>query len=186
MFDPAKPAGTPKARLAYIFPARDAVLIQIRLRPDLPSPQRKEAVRLVRAAVSMPDWKLPSGKGTYVVTGAPVIVSDLTDSISHGIAVLILGALVVMAVVLATVFRTRMRLLPLAVAVATAGVTFGLLALLGASLTIATIAVLPVLVGLAVDYAIQLQSRGAEKRSARATACAVRSPPSPAPGRRRC
>ena len=41
--------------------------------------------------------------------------------------------------------------------------TFGVLSALGASLTIASIAVLPVLIGLAVDYAIQLQSRIAEE-----------------------
>ena len=40
----------------------------------------------------------------------------------------------------------------------------------GASLTIASIAVLPVLVGLAVDYAIQFQSRFREEGSAEAAA----------------
>ncbi len=163
VFDAAKPAGTPKARFAYIFPGKDAALIQVRLRPELTTPERKMAIALIRAAVAMPEWKLPNGKGTYVVTGAPVIVSDLTDSISRGIAVLLVGALLVMALVLATVFRARMRLLPLAVAVAAAGITFGLLALLGAPLTIATVAVLPVLIGLAVDYAIQLQARVVEE-----------------------
>ena len=42
--------------------------------------------------------------------------------------------------------------------------TFGALSLAGASLTLATIGVLPVLIGLAVDYAIQLQSRIAEEQ----------------------
>src|SRR6185437_13240357 len=41
--------------------------------------------------------------------------------------------------------------------------TFGALSLAGASLTVASIAVLPVLVGLAVDYAIQFQSRVQEE-----------------------
>ena len=43
--------------------------------------------------------------------------------------------------------------------------TFGLLALLGGSLTMASIAVLPVLIGLAVDYAIQFQARFREARA---------------------
>ena len=166
VFDAARPAGTPKARFAYIFPAQNAALIQVRLRPDLTTPERKRAIGLIRDAVAMPDWTLPNGKGTYVVTGAPVVVSDLTDSISRGIGVLLIGSLLVMALVLAAVFRTRARLLPLAVAVAATAMTFGLLALLGASLTIATIAVLPVLIGLAVDYAIQLQSRVQEEERA--------------------
>ena len=37
--------------------------------------------------------------------------------------------------------------------------TFGLLELFGGSLTIASIATLPILIGLVVDYAIQLQAR---------------------------
>ena len=49
--------------------------------------------------------------------------------------------------------------MPLGLAVAAVAITFGLTALAGATLTIATIAVLPVLIGLAVDYAIQFQSR---------------------------
>ncbi len=31
-------------------------------------------------------WALPNGKGDYVVTGAPVIVADLTTSIMDAIA----------------------------------------------------------------------------------------------------
>ncbi|HEY5052287.1 MAG TPA: MMPL family transporter, partial [Solirubrobacterales bacterium] len=53
----------------------------------------------------------------------------------------------------------RFRLLPLALALGAAGLTFGLLSLFGGSLTMASIAVLPILIGLAVDYAIQLQAR---------------------------
>ena len=64
-----------------------------------------------------------------------------------------------MAVVLALVFRSRLRLLPLAVALAAVAITFGAMSLLGASLTMASIAVLPVLLGLGVDYAIQYQAR---------------------------
>ena len=64
-----------------------------------------------------------------------------------------------MALTLLVVFRSRLRLLPLILALAAAGITFGLLGAVGGSLTMASIAVLPVLIGLAVDYAIQLQAR---------------------------
>jgi len=163
VFDPSRPQGTPKARFAYIFPAKDSALIQVRLRPDLTEGQRDAAIALIRRAVAMPDWRLPNGKGTYVVTGAPVVVGQLTDSISRSILVLLVAALVVMAATLALVFRARLRLLPLVVAIAAAALTFGGLALAGASLTMASIGVLPVLIGLAVDYAIQLQSRVQEE-----------------------
>ena len=97
-----------------------------------------------------------------------------------------------MALTLALVFRSRLRLLPLGVALAAAAIVFGLLGLVGGSLTMASIAVLPILIGLAVDYAIQLQARfdeaapppascwGPRPRAARQQAAAPRSPP-PAP-----
>ena len=85
---------------------------------------------------------------------------------------LLVVALLVMAATLALVFRGRLRLLPLAIALAAAALTFGALSLAGASLTMASIAVLPVLIGLAVDYAIQLQSR-VEEEAARAATCAI-------------
>src|SRR3954462_5725193 len=165
VFDIDRPQGTPKARFAYIFPARDSALIQVRLRPDLTEDQRADAIALIRRAVAMPDWKLPNGKGTYVVTGAPVVVDELTGSISRSIVVLLAAALVVMALTLAAVFRTSLRLLPLVVALAAAALAFGGLALFGAPLTMASIGVLPVLIGLGVDYAIQLQSRWDERRA---------------------
>jgi predicted RND superfamily exporter protein len=163
VFDDTKGPGVPKGRFAYVFPNKDSALIQVRFRPGLSEAQRDRAIRLVREAVAMPEWKLPNGKGTYVVTGAPVVVSDLTRSISHSLIALLVGALVVMAITLALVFRAPRRLLPLLVALAAAALTFGALSVAGASLTMASIAVLPVLIGLAVDYAIQLQSRVQEE-----------------------
>ena len=163
VFDDTKPPGTPKGRFAYLFPNRDTALIQVRLRSNLSDSERADAIRQIRRAVAMPKWKLPNGKGTYAVTGAPVVVNDLTSSITGSIVKLLAAALVVMALTLGIVFRSRLRLLPLVVALAAVALTFGGLSLLGASLTMASIGVLPILIGLGVDYAIQLQSRVEEE-----------------------
>jgi uncharacterized protein len=169
VFDATKPAGTPKRKFAYLFPAAPddgrgrTALVQVRLKAGLSEARRTDAIRLIRAAVAMPDWK-PRNGATYTVTGAPVVVSDLAASIGGSLVVLLVAALLVMAATLPLVFRSRLRLLPLAIALAAAALTFGALSLAGASLTMASIAVLPVLIGLAVDYAIQLQSRVAEEQ----------------------
>jgi uncharacterized protein len=102
--------------------------------------------------------------GTYTITGVPVVVNDLASTITGSISGLLIAALLVMAATLLIVFRSRLRLLPLAIALAAAGITFGLLAVLGATLTMASIAVLPILIGLAVDYGIQFQARAQEAR----------------------
>jgi uncharacterized protein len=162
VFDSSKPAGTPKQRFAYLFPSRNAALVSVRMRAGLSESQRTRTIALIRQAVAMPQWKLKHGE-SYVVTGVPVIVSDLTDSITHSIELLLIAVLLVMAATLGLIFTGRPRLLPLAIALLAAALTFGALSLAGASLTVASIAVLPVLVGLAVDYAIQFQSRVQEE-----------------------
>ncbi|HWG08138.1 MAG TPA: MMPL family transporter [Solirubrobacteraceae bacterium] len=162
VFDSTKRAGTPKQRFAYLFPSRDAALVSVRMRAGLSESQRTHTIELIRQAVAMPQWHLRNG-GRYLVTGQPVIVSDLTDSITHSIELLLIAVLLVMAASLGLVFTGRPRLLPLAIAMLATALTFGALSLAGASLTVASIAVLPVLVGLAVDYAIQFQSRVQEE-----------------------
>ena len=164
VFDPTKPAGTPKERFAYLFPSRDTALISVRMRPGLSQQQRNRTIAEIRAAVAMPQWQLARGQG-YLVTGEPVIVSDLSKSITSSIELLLIAVLIVMAGTLGLIFLGRPRLLPLALALAAAALTFGALAAVGASLTVASIAVLPILIGLAVDYSIQFQSRVAEQLS---------------------
>ena len=151
-------AGTPKSRFAYLFPSRNAAMITIRLRPELSDEERRRAIDLFRAATEQRAFQ-PRRGAEYVVTGVPVVAEGLADAVQRSIFVLLVAALLVMAATLALVFRSRLRLLPLALAMAAAAMTFGALYLAGGDLTMASIAVLPVLIGLAVDYAIQFQAR---------------------------
>jgi uncharacterized protein len=154
----AKLPGTPKQRFAYLFPGRETALVSVRMKAGLSAAQRTRTIALIRRALAMPQWRLQHGE-RYLLTGEPVIVSDLTNSITHSIELLLAAVLLAMAAALSLVFGGRPRLLPLGIAVLAAALTFGVLAAVGASLTVAQVAVLPVLVGLAVDYAIQFQSR---------------------------
>ncbi len=161
VFDSSKGPGVPKQRFAYLFPSPNLALVSVRMRAGLSEAARTRTIGLIRQAVAMSQWRLQHG-GSYQVTGEPVIVSDLTSSISHSIELLLIAVALVMAAALGLVFSGRPRLLPLALALLASALTFGALSLAGSSLTMASIAVLPVLVGLAVDYAIQFQSRVGE------------------------
>ena len=161
VFDPSRGAGTPKARFAYLFPNSRSSVIQVRLKETLTDAQRRDAITQIRRAVAMPEWKLD--KATYTVTGAPVVLDDLADALAGSVLRLLVVALLVMAIVLALVFRSRLRIVPLLVALAAVAVVFGAMAVIGAPLTMASIAVLPVLLGLGVDYAIQFQARVEEE-----------------------
>ncbi len=172
VFASGKAPGTPKARFAYLFPNANSSLIQVRLKPGLSDAARKDAIAQIRAATKVPDLQLLNG-GRYVVTGAPVVLSDLTTKITDAIVTLLIASILVMALVLAVVFRARRRLLPLVVALGAVAITFGALSAIGASLTMASVGVVPVLIGLAVDYAIQLQARIEERAGPRATRAEV-------------
>jgi hypothetical protein len=158
VFDSTKPAGTPKQRFAYLFPSREAALVSVRLKAGLSEGARTHTIALIRQVVAMKQWRLTRG-GSYLLTGEPVIVADLTGRITHSIELLLVAVMLVMAATLSLIFRGRPWLLPLGIALLAAALTFGALSIVGASLTVAQVAVLPVLVGLAVDYTIQFQSR---------------------------
>jgi hydrophobe/amphiphile efflux-3 (HAE3) family protein len=171
VFDLARARSTPKARLAYLFPNRHSALIAVRLKPGLSESERSRAIGLIEAAVNdrtprkacaeggkpAPCFELKGG--SYVVSGAPVVVDGLAKALKDALLVLFAVALGLMVVTLLLVFQSRFRLLPLALALAAVAITFGLLALVGGSLTMASIAALPILIGLGVDYAIQFQAR---------------------------
>lgn len=166
VFD-SRTEGQPKSRFSYLFPSAESALISIRLRPELSEAERGEAIDLIRAAVSDQAFALPDTE--YVVSGVPVVVEGLAEKLSSEIFVLLFAALAVMALTLALVFGPPLRLLPLAIALASTGLVFGLLAAFGGSLTMASLAVLPILIGLAVDYAIQFQARFSEAAAAGAS-----------------
>jgi predicted RND superfamily exporter protein len=186
VFDLSRERGTPKARLSYLFPSSRSAQIAVRLKADLGEGERKRAIELIEAAVNdttprrvcaeqgkepAPCFQLDGGR--YVISGVPVVVDGLTAALKDALLLLLGVAIVVMAATLVLVFRSRFRLLPLGIALAAAALTFGLLGLLGGSLTMATIAVLPILVGLAVDYAIQFQARYDEEVEGGATGSAA-------------
>lgn len=166
LFDPgAEIPGTPRARFLPIFPTRDVGLVAMRLRAGLSAEQQKDAVGWVQQAVELDDFKLAHG-GSYVVSGSPVLVAAIADKLQHALVLLLAVGVLVMALVLALTFPERRRLQPLVLAIGTVVVVFGGTGLLGWSIDLGTIATLPVLLGLAVDYGVQLHARVEEQRKA--------------------
>jgi uncharacterized protein len=163
VFDESKPAGTPKERFGYLFPNKDAAQIIVRLRPEMTDAERHDAIGLFKRAVEDPRFALSDG--SYVVTGAPVVIDAGARELRNQTLLLLGVAGLVMALTLLLILPRPLRLLPLAVAMSAGAMTLGLVALFGGSLTVGAIAMLPVLVGLAVDYAIQFQARFNEARA---------------------
>ncbi|MEX2449050.1 MAG: MMPL family transporter, partial [Solirubrobacterales bacterium] len=171
VFDLRRERGTPKARLSYLFPNGRSAQIVLRLRPGLSEAERRRALETIRAAVHDPTPRrackfrgepepcFQLQGGSLTISGVPVVVDAVAGALADALRTLLIIAVAVMALALIAVFRSRFRLLPLALALAAAAIAFGFFRLFGGALTLASIAVLPILIGLAVDYAIQLQAR---------------------------
>jgi hydrophobe/amphiphile efflux-3 (HAE3) family protein len=100
-----------------------------------------------------------------LATGPPVLLKDINDYLQGGMATLGGLAVLVMTVILSFVFRVRSRLLSLVVVALGALTTFGIMGYVGIALSLVTISGFPILIGLAVDFAIQVQSRFEEEVS---------------------
>lgn len=101
--------------------------------------------------------------GKVLVTGAPVLLKDINDYLRGGILSLGSIAVVIMIIILLVFFDVRWRLLPLAVVLVGVVWAFGMAGYLGIPLSIVTIAGLPVMLGVGVDYAIQMHARVEEE-----------------------
>jgi len=97
------------------------------------------------------------------ITGSPIYLGDINDYLQGGMLTLGAAALVVMAVILALIFRVRWRLLPLLAVFVGVLWAFSLLGLIGIDLSLVTISGLPILIGLGIDFAIQIHNRVEEE-----------------------
>ncbi len=148
---------SPKPRLSYLFPNSESAQIVLRLRDDLTDAERSEAIGLIREAAEDPSTRLD--RVDYVVSGSPVVFEGLAGAFQAGILILAAVALVLMSIALAVVFGSAWRLLPLALALAGVAIASGVLRLAGGSISLAAIGAAPILIGLTVDYAVQIQAR---------------------------
>ena len=94
-----------------------------------------------------------------LVTGAPVLLKDINDYLRGGILSLGAIAIAIMIVILLLFFDVRWRLLPLGIVMIGVTWAFGMAGYVGIPLSVVTITGLPVMLGVGIDYAIQMHAR---------------------------
>ncbi len=100
---------------------------------------------------------------TTLTTGAPALLENINNYLKGGMLLLGGIAALVMVVILLVLFDVRWRLLPLGVIAIGLIWAFGMAGYLHIPLTLATIAGLPVMLGVGIDYAIQMHARVEEE-----------------------
>jgi len=147
-----------KALSSFIIDDRSALIIS-RITGNESLEREGEAAVAVQGAAK----KLSFPNATVTTTGSPVLLKDINDYLRGGMLTLGGAAVACMVVILLLLFDVRWRLLPLGVIIVGCIWAFGLAGYLGIPLTIVTIAGLPVLLGVGIDYAVQMHARVEEE-----------------------
>jgi uncharacterized protein len=152
----AKPIRTP---LLPFFPdARHAQMV-VRLQGNQSIKDEGKAADLITGVAN----QMHFAHATTVTTGAPALLENLNNYLTGGMTLLALIAIAIMALLLLLLFRVRWRLLPLGIVLIGVIWAFGAAGYLGIPLTIVTISGLPVMLGIGIDYAIQMHARVEEE-----------------------
>jgi hydrophobe/amphiphile efflux-3 (HAE3) family protein len=147
--------GKIRKSLRPFFPNDTNAQMVVRLPGNLDIETEGAAAQLVQDETA----GLAFGDATVSTTGAAVLLRDLNDYLTGGMLVLGSIAVGLMVIILLIAFDVRWRLLPLAVVLVGVIWAFGLAGYLGIPLTVVTIAGLPVMLGVGIDYAIQMHAR---------------------------
>jgi predicted RND superfamily exporter protein len=100
--------------------------------------------------------------GERLLSGKSVLDVSIKDSMKGSLPELLALAVGVMIALLIVFFKVRWRILPLITTMLAVVVTIGLMGYLGVPITMVSMAVFPILIGLGIDYAIEFQNRYTE------------------------
>jgi hydrophobe/amphiphile efflux-3 (HAE3) family protein len=148
-------SGKVREALVPFFPNSTNAQLVVRLEGNASIKDEGAAASLVQEAMAKQHFE----NAHVVTTGASVLLKDINDYLRGGFLTLGAIALALMVGLLLVAFAVRWRLLPLGVVVVGLIWAFGLAGYLGIQLNVVTIAGLPVLLGVGIDFAVQLHSR---------------------------
>jgi len=167
--------GTVRTEFRSVFPDTSHALIAITIDASLSKSDQADIVKEIKQTVAGAGFREDV---SAEVTGIPAVTSDLQDLMLSAMRNMLILSAALMLIILAFIFRVRgffaWRWLPLGMTFLGIIYAFGAMGILGISITMVTMAVFPILVGLGVDYAIQFHNRyDEEMRENRTTADAV-------------
>ncbi|MGH7733552.1 MAG: MMPL family transporter, partial [Gemmatimonadales bacterium] len=147
--------GSWRQAVKAFMPNPQHALMAIILKPNLDFNQEIKAAATVEAITKHASYD----NTATLTTGVPEVEKVISDYLRAGLRKLTLIAAAAMVIILLLTFSVRWRLLPFAVLAIGLLWGFGLVGYFGVPLTFATITALPTLMGVGMDYAIQMHSR---------------------------
>jgi hydrophobe/amphiphile efflux-3 (HAE3) family protein len=133
----------------------------VKLEGGIPDSQKETIIDSLKAALAAEEFDTLS----YVVSGKPVLDASLKAEMKVNMMTMVAFALFIMLIVLALVFKVRWRMLSLAVVAVSVVATLGFMGWISVPVTMVSMAVFPILIGLGIDYSIQFHNRYEEDGS---------------------
>jgi len=147
----------PPSLIGSLLPDKYFSFMLVDIEEDLDSLELQKLVERVDEAIV--EAQFPPGVNAST-TGEAKFGLEMEKEMSKSLGFMLVSAVVAMVIVLFIVFRhVRSRLLPLLGVIVGTMWTFGMTALLDVPLTMASMAVFPLLIGIGIDYFIQFHNR---------------------------
>ena len=140
-------------------------LMVVKLQGNLGDEYKDQVAKDITIALDKEDFKTVS----YVVSGKPVLDSSLRSEMKTNMVMMVGLAVVIMLIVLAFVFKVKWRMLSLGIILVSVIATLGFMGHLTVPVTMVSMAVFPILIGLGIDYSIQFHNRYEEEKSVKST-----------------
>ncbi len=153
------PNGSMRTAMFAFFPNPQHAAMIVFLKGHLTIAQESAAATAVQDIVGHVHFQ----HATTLVTGVPALLRTINNYLKGGFITLGAIAAGIMVLILLLLFTVRWRLLPFFIVAIGLIWAFGVTGYFGVPLTLGSIAGLPVLLGVGIDYAIQMHSRVEEE-----------------------
>ncbi len=151
--------GAIRPEMKNFFPTDNDAIVMITMKGGVTPEQVNAVVDSANAALA----KVSFSGVQPSVTGASVIFAQMQNLMSKSMGTMIGISMLLMLIILAIVFSVRgffaWRWLPLGAVVIGSIYAFGMMGWISVPITMVTMAILPILIGLGVDYAVQFHNR---------------------------
>ena len=147
----------PPEIVARYIPSKMMTISVITLQPGLSASRQEQVLNSLRTVIALSD---PLPGMSVSVSGMPAFTQEMKTEMGSSMGVLIMAAMVLMVVAVMSLFNhVRYALLSVMVVGSGLVLTFGFMGLSGIPISMVVIGAFPVLIGIGIDYAIQIHSR---------------------------
>ncbi|WP_292518684.1 RND family transporter [Methanoculleus sp.] len=147
----------PPEMVERMLPSDLMTISVIALEPGVTMEAQQQVVGNIKSIVAISE---PPAGLTVTVSGNPAFSLEMGEAMGSETGMLILVAMILMVFAVMFLFsHVRYRLLPVGIVAVGLIMTFGLMGLFGIPISMVVVGAFPVLIGIGIDYAIQLHAR---------------------------